>query len=162
GLSLASSASVADSAGNAIASLPLTASAFTIDKMTPTATITRNAGPQTNASSVTWTVSFSEPVLGLSAANFTLTFPPTISGPAISSVGGSGSVYTITVSTGIGDGALGLSLSNSTGLTDAAGNAVSTPVAGAAYAADRTAPTITFFSPTPDQVTTPVPVTLTL
>jgi hypothetical protein len=57
-----------------------------------------NSSP-TSASSVQWTVTFSEPVTGVSAADFALSHTA-LSGAAITGVSGSGANYTVTASTG--------------------------------------------------------------
>jgi hypothetical protein len=57
-----------------------------------------NSSP-TSASSVQWTVTFSEPVTGVSAADFALSHTA-LSGASITNVTGSGTTYTVTASTG--------------------------------------------------------------
>src|SRR5207237_219156 len=110
--------------------------------------ITRVTASPTNAASEQFSVTFSKNVSGLSSSNFTLVAGGGLGGtPAITGVTGSGTSWTVTASTGTGDGTLGLSLVNSTGVADVAGNAVSNvPVTSAAYTLDRTAPTVASIS----------------
>lgn len=63
----------------------------------------------TNASSVDWTVLFSQAVTGVDSSDFSLV-QSGVSGASITSVSGSGATWTVTAGTGIGDGTLGLSL----------------------------------------------------
>src|SRR5205807_5139298 len=89
---------------------PIVGPAFTIDKTRPTATVTRAGAALTNAGSVAWTVAFSEPVAVLSAGNFTLQPSGGVSGAVVSTITGGPTLYTVNVSTGTGDGTLGLTL----------------------------------------------------
>lgn len=91
-----------------------------------------------NAPSVSWTVTFSESVTGLTAANFALA-PSGVSGAAITGVSGDSTVWTVTASTGTGDGALGLNMVDSAGVSPALTNL---PFTGQVYAIDKTAPTV--------------------
>src|SRR6266542_3251507 len=67
-----------------------------------------NSSP-TCASSVDFTVTFSETVFGVDAADFALATSG-VSGASITGISGSGSTYTVTVSTGSGSGTLGLNV----------------------------------------------------
>lgn len=101
---------VSDLAGNA--AIPRTTvtdgTSVTFDRSVPVAVIACQSpalcGPSnpTSASQVTWSVSFSEPVSGVSAANFTLSGAGTIT-----AVSGSGANYSVTANTA-GAGTLGL------------------------------------------------------
>jgi CSLREA domain-containing protein len=105
-----------------------------------------NASP-TNAASVQFTVMFSESMTGLSASNFTLVPGGGVSGAGITNLSGSGTTWTVTVSTGSGSGTLGLNLTNSTGVTDAGGAALSNlPFSGQVYMVDKSAPVTTITS----------------
>jgi len=105
-----------------------------------TAVTTHISGP---AASVDFIVTFSKDVTGVDVADFSLTTNG-VSGAAVSGVSGSGSVYTVSVSTGIGDGTLRLDVSAGATVTDLAGN----PLAGLPYASgesytiDKTAPAL--------------------
>ena len=99
---------------------------------------------------MSWTVTFSETVTGVDAADFALRHRPGVTGavdhrrrPA------AGRPDTVTVSTGTGDGTLGLNLVDDDTITDAAGNQLGGTGAGngnftgQVYTIDRTAPTVT-------------------
>src|SRR5262249_820724 len=90
--------------------------------------------------SVIFHVVFTNAVTGLSASNFTLAPSSGITGANITNVSGSGNTWTVTVNTGSGDATLGLNLTNSTGVTDSNGNAISgLPFTGPAYAIEKAA-----------------------
>jgi len=88
---------------------------------------------RTNAGTVTFTATFSAPLSGLSASNFTLGTVGTLAGTVIDSVvekvPGDTTTYTITVSTGTGEGALSLAF-DPTGVTDSDGNPLDTGANG--------------------------------
>ncbi|MCC8998050.1 MAG: CSLREA domain-containing protein, partial [Candidatus Contendobacter sp.] len=131
-----------------------------------------NSSP-TAAASVTWTVTFSTAVTGLSASHFALV-PNGITGAAITNVSeisgtGANATWTVTASTGVGDGTLGLNMVNATGVTPTVTNLpftgevytiththIVTPVAGAGGTINpNTPPTVndgatTTFTVTPD------------
>jgi trimeric autotransporter adhesin len=81
------------------------------------------------SASVHYTVTFSEAVTGVDASDFNLV-PTGITGATISNVSGSGSVYTLTVSTGSGDGSLQLNLVDDDSITDLSGNYLGSQGAG--------------------------------
>ncbi|MES2112209.1 MAG: hypothetical protein V4577_25865, partial [Bacteroidota bacterium] len=128
---------------------------FTIDKTAPSvssivATTPSNASP-TNATSVVYTVTFSENVTGVDASDFTLTTSGT-SG-TIGAISGSGATYTVPVNSITGTGTLSLNLKGSgTGIQDGVGNAIASGFTGVSvYNIDQTAPTavsITATTPT--------------
>jgi len=101
--------------------------------------IARSSTATTNASSVSWTVTFAASVTGLTASNFSLANTG-LTSPSITGVTGSGTTWTVTASTGSGSGSLGLNLINSTGLASAFANTL--PFTGEVYTIDKTAPTI--------------------
>jgi hypothetical protein len=116
---------------------------WTIDLTAPiVVSINRAASSPTNAASVSWTVTFSESVVNVAAANFGLVVSGLGGSPAITGVTGSGTTYTVTASTGSGSGTLGLNLTNKDTIKDAAGNGLggSVPVPGQVYTLDRTPP----------------------
>ncbi|WEM94593.1 Ig-like domain-containing protein [Telluria mixta] len=94
-----------------------------------------------SATSVDYTVTFSESVSGVDASDFALTATGTASG-AIAAVSGSGTTYTITVDSLAGDGTLRLDLNASgTGIQNGSSVAIASGyTAGAAYTLDHTAP----------------------
>ncbi|CAG0935945.1 hypothetical protein TFLX_04799 [Thermoflexales bacterium] len=92
------------------------------DTIPPTVfSITRDDANPTNLTSVDFTVTFSEPVTGVNVTDFTLTTSG-ISGAFVSGVNGSGSVYTVTASTGSGIGTLRLDVVDDDSIVDMAGN----------------------------------------
>ncbi|WP_143218430.1 Ig-like domain-containing protein, partial [Acidovorax sp. T1m] len=106
--------------------------------------ITRVGTATTNATSVDYTVAFSEAVTGVGASDFGLTASGSANG-AVASVTGSGSNYTVTVNSITGDGTLRLDLNASgTGITDGASNAIAGGyTSGQIYTFDHTAPSVT-------------------
>jgi len=79
-----------------------------------------NVSP-TSASSVGFTVTFSESVTGVDSGDFALTTTG-LTGTSITQVSGSGSVYAITVNTGTGTGTLRLDVVDDDTITDSIGN----------------------------------------
>jgi len=134
---------ITDTTGNAL--VAGASDTFVIDRTAPTgvALLRASANPST-ASSVNFTVAFSEAVTGVDATDFTLT-GTAATGASIGTVTKlSDSLYTVAVNTITGDGTLGLDLnSSSTGITDVAGNAISGGLTGQLYTIDNTAPTVT-------------------
>jgi hypothetical protein len=80
------------------------------------------AGPNTNATSVAYTVTFSEPVTGVDPSDFQVALTGTAAGAVTKVVPVSGSVYTLTVSGVSGNGTLGLNLVDNGSIKDADGN----------------------------------------
>lgn len=121
---------------------------FTItvsDDVAPTATIAPSGSPAGNATSVDFTVTFSESVTGVSTDDFTLTSTGSASG-TISNVSGSGTDYTVTVSTISGEGTLRLDLNSSTNIADGASNTPAAFTGGTAHTVDRVAPVVSLVS----------------
>jgi len=109
------------------------------------------SGPgNTNTNAVQFTATFAAPVTGLTAANFALVTTGNINGAGVTSVTGSGATYTVTVSTGTGDGTIGLNLANATGLTP--GIISPLPFAGRIYSVDRTLPAVTISAPSVNNI----------
>ncbi len=114
---------------------------MSVDALAPALTaIDRVQSNPTNASGVDFTVSFSEAVNGIDAADFVLSGNGSLSGTAITGVSGSGSSYLVSVSTGSGDGDLALGLSATPSAQDVAGNALGVSAVQNGYRIDRTAP----------------------
>ncbi|HZL37246.1 MAG TPA: FG-GAP-like repeat-containing protein, partial [Tepidisphaeraceae bacterium] len=87
------------------------------------------AAPATNAVTVTYAVTFSEPVTGVTAADFQVaagTGVSTALTPIISPTSGYNAVYAVTVSGIAGNGSLGLNLVNTAGIVDASGTPMAT------------------------------------
>ena len=122
---------------------PFAGELYTLDRTVPIVnSINRVTGPETNDSSVQWTVVFSEAVDFLQLANFSLVFGGTLNGVAVDSFSGSGTTWTVTATTGTGDGPLGLNLSSPGGIRDLALNELNSPFVGEEYTIDRTAPVV--------------------
>jgi hypothetical protein len=111
-------------------------SSVTLDRTAPVASISCasacGTGNPVAVGQVSWTVTFSEAVTGLSTANFTLS-GSAAAGASIASLSGGPNVYTLLANAGSA-GLLGLNLSQSlTTIRDRAGN---TPAANSATAAN--------------------------
>lgn len=119
---------------------------FTItatDDVAPTVTaISRDGAALTNATSLAYTITFSEAVTGVDVSDFTLSTTGTAAG-TIAGISGSGNTYTMIVNNVSGDGTLKLVLNNAaTGISDVNGNAIGSGfTAGQSYTLDHTAPT---------------------
>ncbi len=135
--------------------------AFALTLSTPPSATSINlvGSSPTNASSVSWTTTFNEPVTGVSASNFSLA-ASNVSGASITSVtpvspvGGYATTYTITASTGTGNssagspGTLGLNLSTIAGITDSSGDSLTGTATGQVYTIQVVAPTVSNVSST--------------
>jgi hypothetical protein len=92
----------------------------------------------TNAATVRWTVTFSTPVTGVLASNFTLVKTGLTGTPAITGVAGSGTTWTVTASTGGGSGTLGLNQTSAGSVAPPLTGTFTGPV----YNIDHIAPTV--------------------
>ena len=119
-----------------------------IDTTAPVATgITRIDASPTGASSVSYTVTFSESVSGVDASDFSLIFTGSASGSIASVTTLNGQTYVVVVNGITGNGTLGLNLRNGgTGIADNAGNTLGGGLTGPAYAIDRTLPAVSSVS----------------
>jgi hypothetical protein len=100
---------------------------FVADGVAPVvSSIVRSGANPTAAASVNYTVTFSESVTGVNTGDFNLTTSG-VSGAAVSGVGGSGGVYTVTVNTGSSNGTIRLNVADNNSIVDAASN----PLGGA-------------------------------
>ena len=157
GLDLDDDDSIEDSAnqplvGPSDANGDFTGETYAIDKTAPAVqSINRADTDPTNNGSVSWTVTFSEAVTGVDAADFAL--PPTggVTGASITDVSGTGAVYTVTADTGSGSGTLGLNLVDDDSVRDLATNKLGGEgtsggadgsITGQTYAIDKTAPAV--------------------
>ena len=113
----------------------------TVSSITPTVT-------PTNASGMTFLVTFSESVSGVAAGNFNLTTSG-VSGASILGVTGSGNTRTVTVNTGSGDGTIRLDLSSAApAINDIAGNALTaTYNSGTILTVNKSVPTVSSIAP---------------
>ena len=98
--------------------------------------VVRVSANPTNATSVTYTVTFSGTPTGVTIGSFGLTTAG-VSGAYVSAVVGGGTTYTVTVNTGTGSGTIGLNVTGA-GITPVVANA---PYTGPAYTIDKVAPT---------------------
>lgn len=133
-----------------------TSFSWVVDLTAPTlsgSSIVRSDANPTKATSLHWTVTFSEPVSNVGTGNFGLATSG-IGGtaPTVAAAAPSGTaparVWTVTVSTagatGTNNGSIQLSLTSKGTIRDAAGNGLggSVPISGQAYTFDTTAPTV--------------------
>jgi len=102
----------------------------------------------TNATSVSFTVTFDESVSGVDTGDFSLDVSG-ITGASISSVTGSGATRTVSVSTGTGDGTVSIDLVDDDSIEDGSGNKLGGTgagngdyAAGETYVVDKTPPSV--------------------
>lgn len=125
---------------------------YNVDKTTPAIfSITRSNPSPTNATTVDFLITFSEPVTGVDFSDFGLT---TNTGASINNISGSGSSYLITATTDLDDNSLRLDFIDNDSVVDMAGNTTDTGFTnGEAYAIDRNMPFVTSITRTnPSQV----------
>ncbi len=126
---------------------------ITYDSVAPTvASILRSGSTPTNATTITYTVTFTESVAGVDLADFALTTSG-VSGAALSTISGSGAVRTVTASSGTGSGTIRLDLSDDDSIVDTAANALGGAgtgngnySTGQAYSIDNAAPSVAMSS----------------
>ncbi len=118
--------------------------AFEYDPAPAVSSIARLDPNPTNFASVEFSITFSEDVTGLSAADFSLFTTGSISGANVSGVSGSGAVYTVEVSTGAGSGTLRLDVPLTATVTDLVGNPLADLpfTSGEAYTLDKSSPAV--------------------
>ncbi len=108
---------------------------------TTVASINRTAASPSNLSSVSWQVVFADPISGLTAGNFTFANTGLSGTPSVSEVTAAGgapaTTWTISATTGTGDGTLGLNMVNDSALTF---DMTNLPFTGQVYTLDRTGP----------------------
>ena len=114
--------SIKDNVDNLLSAGFTSGETYTVEKTAPTVTssVRASANP-TGASSVNYTVTFSESVTGVDTADFSLTTTG-VSFAAVSGVSGSGSVYTVSVNTGTDSGTIRLDVLDNDSIVDAALN----------------------------------------
>ena len=98
-------------------------------------------GPTTDATNVSFTVTFSEAVTGVDAADFQLVLGGTVAPGPIQVTPVSSAVYTVTVSGMTGNGTLGLNLVDNGTIHDLVGNPLTEQNAPVAFQAQQTFPT---------------------
>ena len=131
----------ADQAGNATYNAAATVSrGFSIG--VPPAPLTvmslaRAVPNPTMADTVSYTLTFSEAVTGVTGSNFAVATNG-ITAASVAGVSGSGATWTVTVNTGRGTGSLHLDLVNGTGITNGGGAApAGLPATGETYSIDK-------------------------
>lgn len=119
-------------------------SGILVDGIAPTVSGILRQSPtsaQTNATAVTFRVTFSEPVKNVSTDDFALMASGSVSGRIDSVSASAGSVIDVSVSDISGGGTLGLNLNSGSGITDNAGNAMAGGYSSSeAYTIGATAP----------------------
>lgn len=154
GLNVTGIGLIVDAAGNALDTTTFTGQTYAYDTTKPTLSSIVRAGSSAivNAGPLSWTVTFSEPVVNVAAGNFGLagsglSVLPSI-GTVVSATGTAPSAtWTVTVTmtgvTGSNTGSIGLSLAGIGSVVDAAGNALATASStGPTYTYDTTAPAV--------------------
>jgi hypothetical protein len=123
-LDIPDTAVIKDSTENALVGLPYTAGdVYIIDRTAPqVSSILRVNSDPTNAVTLDYTVTFSEPVSDVDVYDFTLSTTGTLDSASISNVSGSGAVYSVTIVAGTGEGTLRLDIPSLVTVSDLAGN----------------------------------------
>lgn len=119
---------------------------YSIDRSSPAVTsiAPANLNP-TNAASVDFAITFSEPVNGVDITDFA---PITNNGAILKAITGSGANYIVTAATGAGNDTLRLDFIDNGTVSDLAGNITSIGFTnGIAYTIDRSAPFVTSITP---------------
>ena len=135
---------IVDAAGNGIVGGYLLGETYGLEHTAPSVTSITTVGNSTNnAASEQFTVTFSENVVGVDAFDFALHTTGSAGG-VITSVTGSGSVYTVTVALTVGDGTLRLDVVPNATIVDAAGNSLTGGYTGGqVYTIEHTPPVAT-------------------
>jgi uncharacterized delta-60 repeat protein len=128
----------ADQAGDANTNAAAqVARTFSIVSTATVTSLVRSVPSPTMADSVTYTLTFSEAVTGVTAGNFAVA-PTGITSASVAQVSGSGTTWTVTVNTGRGTGSLRLDMINGTGVTNGTGTPLAgTPFNGETYGIDK-------------------------
>jgi len=127
-LDVVNDGTILDLASNPLSSGFTSGDSYSVDKTKPTVVSSLRVNPTpTTANSVDFTVTFSESVTGVDTSDFSLTTTGSITGASVTGVSGTGAIYTITVSTGSGNGSLRLDVADDDSIIDGVGN----PLGGA-------------------------------
>ncbi|PWG79209.1 hypothetical protein DDR33_18145 [Pararcticibacter amylolyticus] len=144
----ASGTGIYDASGNAVAGAFTSGEVYTIDQVKPSVGSILRENPlaaNVNAASVTYKVTFSEPVLGVDVTDFYTTAGTGLTAGTISIIqGATAAEYLVTVPV-TGSGTLRLDLkSGGTGIADAGGNAIMGGyTSGQVYTIDQALPAVT-------------------
>ncbi|MFT6901278.1 MAG: plastocyanin [Colwellia sp.] len=118
----------------------------TLDTLPNVASITLSGTPAETASSITYNVVFLDDVINVDITDFTLTLVSGASNvtPVISSISGSGTSYTVNITTGVTVGDIRLDLNAGTDIDDESSNAPDEYISGEVHSVDTNlSPTIT-------------------
>jgi len=107
---------------DAVTNSSTTSYTWAVDLLPVVSSITLADTSPTNATSVGFTVTFSENVTGVGAGAFTLTTTGIVTGASITDVSGSDNIYTVTVDTGTGNGTIRLDVVDDDSIEDLTGN----------------------------------------
>ncbi len=142
GLNLVNNGTIHDSIGLlSLSNASFLGQVYTIETVPPfVQSINRTTplGPITNATTVNYTVTFSDSVTGVNATDFQLAFGGTAGATITQVTPVSGAVYIVTVSAITGNGTLGLNLVDNGSITDLAGDRLTQQHAPAAFQAQQT------------------------
>jgi hypothetical protein len=147
GLNLAASPTINDNAGNALVD-PFTGQVYTIDQILPTVlSIVRKtpAASLTNATTLVYTVTFSEPMdaATFTDADLTKTLSGVTVGTATIAVTGNPAVFDVTLPSVSGNGTVRIDILAAADIRDPAGNDINTSfTSGDVYTIDQILPTI--------------------
>jgi hypothetical protein len=132
-----------DLAGNLNAPSTSVDNQVSFDSVAPVATgIARADSNPTYAASVDFTVTFSKAVFHVDPSDFSITSTG-ITGASITAVSGSGTIWTVSVNTGSGNGTLRLDLLNNGSIVDSANNPLTAGFTGGqSYTVDKVAPVV--------------------
>jgi hypothetical protein len=134
---------VSDAAGNAY--IGGSSSQYTVDNTAPSLFISPPSTAATKSGPVSYTVTYSDASsITLSGAHITLNTTGSATGSV--QISGTGNTRTVTVSSIIGNGTLGISIAGGSA-TDAAGNVAGGAGPAATFTVDTTAPTVAIGSP---------------
>ncbi len=128
-----------DLAGNVVTATPTSGGTFTVDNTAPTLVISAPSSTFTNTGPVSYTVTYTgADTVTLAAGNVTMNATGGASG-TVGVTGSGNSTRTVTISSIIGNGTLGISIAAGTA-SDAAGNTALASGPSATFTVDTTAP----------------------
>ncbi|WP_419189032.1 SdrD B-like domain-containing protein [Stieleria marina] len=145
-LAVSPTATIDDTAGNPMAASSATSGVTVIDRTRPTVSSITVTPSITNAATAVFDVLFTEAVVGFDAGDLTLSTAG-LSDVLITQVTGAGASYQVEISTGTGDGTIGMTIESDQGIFDLAGNERVTGAGFGPLTVDKTAPTVTSVTP---------------